>query len=326
MRCLKFIIQHLNLFLNIATFYFGKLLSMTYYILANPFSGNGQGKRVTKALIPYLAQQGISYELFETQHAFDEARLIKVIMTQKTPLDRVLIIGGDGTLSLALNALTPEQPFSYIPAGSGNDFARAFGIPLNQPLKAFKKLHQANPQTIHVLKYDSQEMSGIAVNNIGIGLDAAIVAATNKGEVKQLLNKIKLGRLAYLLNALAVLFSKRPFPITVNHTEFTQAFLFTMTKHPFFGGGIPLAPKGSLLESDIHLVELDHFNLIGIVALIPKVFKGKHFTNRHVHYQIGKTYTLSTTSEQPMQIDGETFVIKANKPLYVTTEERLIMN
>ena len=299
---------------------------MTYYILANPFSGNGQGKRVTKALIPYFVQQGISYELFETQHAFDEARLIKVIMTQKTPLDRVLIIGGDGTLSLALNALPSDQTFSYIPAGSGNDFARDFGIPLNQPLKAFKQLHQANPKTIHVLKYDSQEMSGIAVNNIGIGLDAAIVAATNKGEVKQLLNKIKLGRLAYLLNAVTVLFSKRPFSITVNHTEFKQAFLFTMTKHPFFGGGIPLVPEASPLDSDIHLVELDRFNPFGIVALIPKVFKHKHFANQHVHHQVSLSFDLQITSDQPMQIDGEAYVLKANQMLHVNTEKRFILN
>lgn len=326
MRCLKFIIQYLELFLNIATFYFGKLLSMTYYILANPYSGNGQGKRVTKALIPYLDQQGIPYHLFETQHAFDEARLIKVMINHMTSLDRVLIIGGDGTLSLALNALPPTQAFSYIPAGSGNDFARALDIPLNQPIKTFKRLHQAIPQNIHILKYESTDMTGIAMNNIGIGLDAAIVAATNKGAIKQLLNKIKLGRLAYLLNAVTVLFSKRPFSITVNHTEFKQAFLFTMTKHPFFGGGIPLVPEASPLDSDIHLVELDRFNPFGIVALIPKVFKHKHFANQHVHHQVSLSFDLQITSDQPMQIDGEAYVLKANQMLHVNTEKRFILN
>lgn len=326
MRCLKFIIQHLDPFLNIPIFYFGKILNMTYYILANPFSGNGRGKHVTKVLVHYLEQQGISYQLFETQRAFEEARLIKVIINQKTSLDRVLIIGGDGTLSLALNALPKKQAFSYIPAGSGNDFARALGLPLNQPIQTFKQLHQATPQTIHVINYASKDLSGIAMNNIGIGLDAAIVSATNNGALKQLLNQLKLGRLAYLLNALSVLLTKKTFDIIVNGSHFERVLLFTFTNHPFFGGGIPLAPDAKLTNSDIHLVKLDDLSLWKIALLIPKVFKGKHLTNRHIHYQIAKSYTIYSTSDQPMQIDGETHILKGNLILHINTEKRFIRN
>lgn len=326
LKRLNFIIQYTGMFLNIPSLYSGKIKLMTYYILANPFSGHGHGKRVTKTLIHYLDQEKIAYQLFETQEAFDEPRLIKIILKNKTLTDKLLIIGGDGTLSLALNALPKTLAFSYIPAGSGNDFARALGLSLNNPIETFKALYHAEPHTIHVLKYESTEMSGIAVNNIGIGLDAAIVACANNSPIKDLLNRVKLGQLAYLFSALSVLWTKNSFAVTTNRSSFDQAYLFTLTNHPFFGGGIPLAPDATVTNLDIHLVELDYLPIWQIAALVPKVFKGKHFANQHVHHQITTSFTVNITSDQPMQIDGETFIIKANTPLYVTTQKRLIIN
>lgn len=325
LKRLNFIIQYPGMFLNIPSLYSGKIKLMTYYILANPFSGHGHGKRVTKTLIQYLDQEKIAYQLFETQEAFDEPRLIKTILKNKTLTDKILIIGGDGTLSLSLNALPKTLAFSYIPAGSGNDFARALGLPLNQPIEIFKALHHAKPHDIHVLKYESTEMSGIAMNNIGIGLDAAIVACANNSPIKDLLNRLKLGQLAYLFSALSVLWTKKSFAITTNRSSFDQAYLFTLTNHPFFGGGIPLAPDAKLTNSAIHLVELDYLPIWQIAALIPKVFKGKHFTNKHVHHQVSETFTLRTSSKQPMQIDGETYQLSPHQMLHVSTEKRLII-
>lgn len=298
---------------------------MDYYILANPHAGHGHGQQVTDKLTAYLTQQKITYHLFNTHRPLDEHRLMTDILAQKTRDDRIIIIGGDGTISLAVNALPAEQAFSYIPAGSGNDFARGLEVSLQDTIETFDNIHKSTPQTIYVLKYESEGLSGIATNNFGIGLDAAIVDATNQSLTKGFLNTLKLGQLAYLTTALKIIFSKKPFQVTVNGVTFPKTFLFTLTKHPFFGGGVPLAPDASLMDADIHLVEVDRIHLLGIFALIPKVLKAKHLANKHVHHMVDGSFTLEITSDQPVQIDGEIHQLKAHQTLRVTTEKRTIL-
>jgi YegS/Rv2252/BmrU family lipid kinase len=298
---------------------------MDYYILANPHSGHGHGQQVTDKLTAYLTQEKITYYLFNTHQPFDEHRLMMTILAQKNTDDRIIIIGGDGTISLAVNALPAEQAFSYIPAGSGNDFARGLEVSLQDTIATFDHIHKATPQTIYVLKYESETLSGIATNNFGIGLDAAIVDAANQSLTKGFLNTLKLGQLAYLTTALKIIFAKKPFQVTVNGVTFTKTFLFTLTKHPFFGGGVPLAPNASLMDTDIHLVEVDRIHLLGIFALIPKVLKAKHLANQHVHHMVNNSFTLEITSDQPVQIDGEVHQLKAHQILRITTEKRTIL-
>ncbi|MDR1606018.1 MAG: diacylglycerol kinase family lipid kinase [Streptococcaceae bacterium] len=297
---------------------------MTYYLLANPHAGHGRGQQITDTLISHLQQKQLGFHLFKTEHPLDEPRLIAQILAQKSDEDHLVIIGGDGTISLAVNALPADQPFTYIPAGSGNDFARALGIPLNKPIETFEQSLTALPKTIYVLTYSSEQLSGIAMNNLGIGLDAAIVDAANHSLIKNFLNRLRLGQLAYLVSALGVLFSKKPFTIVANQQTFHKAFLFTLTKHAFFGGGLPIAPDASLDNDEIHIVTLERFNLLGIFALIPKMLQAAHLSNPHVSHLIDQQFQVITTSEQPVQIDGEIYHLPANQTLTLTTEKRTI--
>lgn len=305
--------------------FFGRIEGMIYYILANPHAGHGHGKQVTETLIKHLQTQNIAYKLFETQAPLDEKQLVATILAQKSENDRLLVIGGDGTISLTLNELPPTEIFSYIPAGSGNDLARGLGIALNDAVATFDTLHQAKPSEVFVIKYNSKSLSGFATNNIGIGLDAAIVDAANKSKLKAFLNTIKLGQLSYLISALHVVLTKKSFVITANQVTFDKALLFTVTNHPYFGGGVPLAPEANITAPDLHLVEVDKFNLFGIFRLIPKLLKAKHFANKHVHHLVAKAFTLTTTHSEVVQIDGEICYIQANEPLTITTEKRTIL-
>ncbi len=229
---------------------------------------------------------------------------------------------------MALNALPDDLPFGYIPSGSGNDFARSLGLSFD-PIQAFKNIRQNKTKDFYVIHYKSQSFSGYALNNVGIGLDAAIVKATNSGRMKNMLNALKLGRLSYFLTALHVLFSKKPFEISVynmkNAFKFDNAFLLTFTKHPYFGGGIQIAPEATNLSKEIHLVELDRYSIPKIFSLIPSVLKGKHLDNNLFHHSVSTAAAVTPQSVQPVQIDGESFTIQANDTLTLTSEKRKII-
>ncbi|MFK4965625.1 diacylglycerol/lipid kinase family protein [Lactococcus garvieae] len=301
---------------------------MIYYILANPNAGSRKGERSLKLLLPYLEKEGLSYKLFATEHTGQEASFIQKILDEKSTEDQLIILGGDGTISLALNALPDDLPFGYIPSGSGNDFARSLGLSFD-PIQAFKNIRQNKTKDFYVIHYKSQSFSGYALNNVGIGLDAAIVKATNGGRMKNILNALKLGRLSYFMTALHVLFSKKPFEINVynmkNAFKFDNAFLLTFTKHPYFGGGIQIAPEATNLSKEIHLVELDRYSIPKIFSLIPSVLKGKHLDNDLFHHSVSTAAAVTSQSVQPVQIDGESFTIQDNDTLTLTSEKRKIV-
>lgn len=301
---------------------------MIYYILANPNAGSRKGERSLKLLLPYLEKEGLSYKLFATEHTGQEASFIQKILEEKSTEDQLIILGGDGTISLALNALPDDLPFGYIPSGSGNDFARSLGLSFD-PIQSFNNIRQNKTKDFYVIHYKSQSFSGYALNNVGIGLDAAIVKATNGGRMKNMLNALKLGRLSYFLTALHVLFSKKPFEISVynmkNAFKFDNAFLLTFTKHPYFGGGIQIAPEATNLSKEIHLVELDRYSIPKIFSLIPSVLKGKHLDNNLFHHSVSTAAAVTPQSVQPVQIDGESFTIQANDTLTLTSEKRKII-
>ena len=49
-------------------------------------------------------------------------------------MDALVVVGGDGIISLALQVLAQtDVPLGIIPAGTGNDHAREFGIPTKDP-------------------------------------------------------------------------------------------------------------------------------------------------------------------------------------------------
>ena len=82
-----------------------------------------------------------------TEHTGQEAAFIQKILEEKTTDDQLIILGGDGTISLALNALPDDLCFGYIPSGSGNDFARSLGLSFD-PIQAFKNIYNMNKTTL----------------------------------------------------------------------------------------------------------------------------------------------------------------------------------
>ena len=127
----------------------------------------------------------------------------------------LVVLGGDGTLHNVINSLLPYDstiPLSYIPCGSGNDFARGVGLSRNIDKALHQILRTRRPkeiQTIHYVEANQEEI-GLATNNVGLGLDAAIVE-NQRIVIKKALNKFKLGSLSYISSIIHVFLDKKAF-------------------------------------------------------------------------------------------------------------------
>jgi YegS/Rv2252/BmrU family lipid kinase len=294
---------------------------MNYFLLVNPHAGSGRAREIADTLYTYLDNQQINYIKLETTKSGQETELVAKYLTDHQDDDRLIVLGGDGTISLVVDQLPNDMPFSYIPAGSGNDFARALEIP-RDPIAAFQAIENGEVHDINILRYQSETLNGYALNNIGIGLDGAIIKATSNSRLKRVMNKLKLGQLSYLLSALHVLFTKKSFKVSANDEHFDNALIFTIAKHPYFGGGIPIAPDASSFDDSAHLVVIDRVFLPKLFSLIPSLIKGQHLDKDVTTYVDNKTFTITPESDQPVQVDGEVAEISANETLHITVDTR----
>ncbi len=323
-----------------------KIVKFHYILLINQVSGNGNGKKTGEIIQNLLNEQHMSYESHYTEYAGHEAKIVEELALSKLvgwndeikaayedkiyPL--LVVIGGDGTLHQVLNQfyrMNKEFPVSYIPGGSGNDFARGIKLP-KDPQKAFWAIQRAKePQMVNTLTYDEkiQNEKGLVINNVGIGLDAAIVAATNNSLTKKALNKYNLGSFAYIASIVKVLFTQKGFPILleVNGEEhtFKKAFLCTTTNHPYFGGGVAIAPMAKANEDNLDLVIVERISMIKILGLVLRLITNKLTTSKHYHHYSGHKLRIISTVPQYGQADGE---VMGSRPFDITfaTKSQLI--
>ncbi|WP_461213547.1 diacylglycerol/lipid kinase family protein [Lacticaseibacillus sp. GG6-2] len=304
-----------------------------YYIIFNPAAGSGTAVDVFKKIRAVLDERGIQYEIKVSRYAGHAIQLAKQIGSFNQKPDAVmLVIGGDGTLNQAITGLRqtehPEMPVAYIPAGSGNDFAR--GIKMAQdPLKALEQvLRTEKPLVLDVGHYveKTRHDSGYFVNNIGVGFDAATVAATNRSRFKKFLNRVHLGSLAYMVGVVTVFFSRKPFPVAVyvdgKRTYIPHAFLVTTTNHPFFGGGVRILPSADPTDGKLDLIVVEHINTPYFLFLVLQLLLGRHTKYKRVHVFEANRIELETSSLEFGQMDGEEMGIRPYELSFRVEQQR----
>lgn len=295
--------------------------NLTLHLLVNQQAGSGKGARQCKEVKRQLTKRDIPFQTYLTDYAGHEKEIVESLLSgplkpyeEGKPLtDLLVVLGGDGTLHEVVNALKhyPEIPIAYIPSGSGNDFARGVGIPrkVNQALERI--LNTTYPKSVSLMQATDvhSNETKLILNNVGVGIDAKIVATANHSKAKSLLNQLKLGSLSYVSAAFSSIFKQPSFPLIVEtdgaKQEFKKAFLCTTTNHPYFGGGVAIDPTASVFTDDIHLIVVEKIFPLSLAWLIIKLFFKQHLTSPHLHRFIDSELILTCPVAQNGQADGE---------------------
>ena len=236
--------------------------------------------------------------------------------------DAILIFGGDGTIHRHLNQLARlALPVLIVPAGSGNDSARALGLRrIRNSLAAWKKFTtgSGNIRTIDLGTITS--LDGSARNSTpatqyfacvaGVGLDTEVARRANA------LPRWLRGHGGYALSLAPSVFSFAPFPMKITTQSEAQqddwllrsnqpTILAAFANTPTFGGGMKIAPQAKMDDGllDICIVRgIDPFKL---VCLFPTVYAGKHLGIRGVEYFHSARARIETEHPLDIYADGE---------------------
>ena len=97
-------------------------------LIINPRSGKSKKKKVFSAIEETIRDEGWTVETYFTEYRGHATELAE----RAGGYDRIVCVGGDGTLNEVINGLMTleKRPeIGYIPAGSTNDFAAGIGLP-----------------------------------------------------------------------------------------------------------------------------------------------------------------------------------------------------
>jgi len=270
-----------------------------FVVVTNPFAGVG---RAAAALRIACARLGVQpTDAIETSHDNHFAeRLQRAVAAAGKPVT-VLCVGGDGTLSMVVNALESPQDvtLAIVPAGSGNDFGLALGIrTLAQALDA---IAGQNTQVVDLGAINGRRF----INCVGMGLDGEIARTA------ALIRARGLARgLSYYVAALFGLWRVRPVGAHIESAAFSgrmeDLLMLTVGNGPWYGGGYRGAPKAQLNDGLLDCYAFaDLPGGMRRLELMQLIRRGKHLAHPVVTSLLTQTLDVNFDREIAMHVDGE---------------------
>ena len=241
--------------------------------LTNPVSGHGAAVAAAHTAIARLHHHGVEVVEIIGDSAEDARYLVSAALDKGT--DAVMVTGGDGVISNALQVLAgTDVPLGIIPAGTGNDHAREFGIPTKDPEAAADIIIDGWTETI-----DLGRIQG------GTGFEkwfGTVAAAGFDSLVTDRANRMRWphGRARYYLAMLAELSQLRllPFRLVLDGTNEIDADItlaaFGNTRS--YGGGLLICPNADRTDGLLDITMAHSGSRTKLVRLFPTVMKGTH--------------------------------------------------
>lgn len=283
-----------------------------YYFIVNEQGGSGKAKKTWAKVQKLLEKSKTEYKALFTQKdisASDIARNISSLDGHKN----IVVAGGDGTINEVLNGLGNFEDISLgvIPTGSGNDFARGIGISKNTRKTLSRILASDGIRKIDLgrVHYDDGRTRLFGISS-GLGMDAIVCKKALVSKLKNVLNKIGLGKFTYILYTIHTLFSMSTdtFRISFDGAEpqvFEKLIFIAMMNCVAEGGGVKMAPQAKVDDGKLSICIAAGIKKLTAFFYFPLLIVGKHKKLRG--FTLTDCQKLEITSGQPatLHLDGE---------------------
>lgn len=276
-----------------------------YLFIINPRSGGGAGGRTWLTVEGLMKERNLPYRTLFTHSADGAEALVQGALTHHEDWKAAIVIGGDGTLHSILGALRGKDvPLAVIPAGSGNDTARGFGIPL--------ATEAALEAALGDRFIDADLLSGadgLTMTAVASGFDAQVAENVNTSWYKRVCNAIGAGQLAYIIGILHTLITFKPCRVSVacdgKEHVFEKAWLVSICNLPSYGGGLLICPQAKADDGQLDVCVVHGCSRAQLLRLFPTVLKGKHVALPFVSMLRGRSVAVKFAEARPAIGDGE---------------------
>ncbi|GGI08859.1 diacylglycerol/lipid kinase family protein [Egicoccus halophilus] len=214
----------------------------------------------------------------------------------------LVVCGGDGSLHVAVGRLHATDrrdiPVGLLPLGTGNDFARALGVPLEDPAAAARHLLAAVPRPMDLLVEDGGRA---CVNALHLGLGATAAARADA-------LKSSLSGLAYPVGALlaGVTETSEPVEVVVDGRRLSDGptLLVAVCNGTSFGGGARVAPDADPTDGLLDVVVVQATGPLERAAFGLALQRGTHLERDDVLLARGREVSVQGHDLRD-DVDGE---------------------
>ena len=273
-------------------------------LFVNPIAGRGRAAARLPGIVSALAASGVDADVRESSSRGDVEAA--VLAAAESGEERVIVAGGDGSMHEATNGLMRAgrgTALGLVPVGTGNDFARAAGIPADLSAAAAqlgRRIANGTPLgAVDVGQCNGRFFS----NGVGIGIDAK-VASIAAGI------RLPIGNLVYIIGVMRCLYDGIATPSMAVSVDGETAWsgpttLTNVSNGAWVGGQFHIAPDADISDGELNVVIAAAVSRRRVVTLLPALMKGRHLDAPEIKQVMGKRIVV--TCERPIvaHLDGE---------------------
>lgn len=290
--------------------------TMTIRVILNPRAGSGRAAARLPEIRRALTQAGLAFEIHETSGPGHATRLARE--AHRDGVETIAIVGGDGTTNEVAQAYldpsgapTPGPQLALIPAGTGGDFRKTFGLD-DSVDAAVTRLKRSAPRQIDLGVLECEAADGSRsthafINIMSFGIGGLTDRLVNAGP------KWLGGKAAFFLGTLRALASYRnaAVEVMVDGKPWLRGPVLNVAvaNGQYFGGGMHIAPDADPSDGRFDIVAMGDISPARSLVLTPKVYKGTHIGQHQILSCRGSSVearALKLDEEVLIDNDGET--------------------
>jgi diacylglycerol kinase (ATP) len=233
--------------------------------------------------------------------------LAKEVSAAAEAADAVVAAGGDGTLSLLVNALGDrlgDVALGVVPLGTGNDFARTLGLP-DKPEEAAAAVARGRTRPVDVGRISGVGGSRLFVNSSLGGFPVHVDREIDE-EVKK-----KLGPLAFWIAGAKAATDLERSTVAVNGRAVRECVAVGIGNGRSAGGGIEMWPEARIDDGLLDACLLPISNVREAARLAVKVRAGEHVDIEGVVTVRDRRLEIDCDGALEFNVDGELPGIRA---------------
>ena len=265
-------------------------------VIYNPTAGRGKARRWVREVEEHLRGRGARVDCEPSTGPDDLVRI--AAESSRASYDRVVVVGGDGTLNLAVREFDLARgTLALIPTGSGDDFARVTGIPRNIR-KACDLVIDGQVRETDVAVANGLRYLGVA----GLGFDSEVADFANRNV------KFLRGSAVYLYAIFRVLpkFTPRRVRIRTENGVRDEEIMFAAVGNSRqYGGGIRITPDAKIDDGLLDLCIVHRTTRMELLKTLPKAYTGAHVRSAFVEMGRGREFHFDGEQVMAVYADGE---------------------
>lgn len=280
-------------------------------ILANPCAGRGRRGDATAPLRELARRHGAELRWPDTV----DALLAETRGAVEEGVPRLAVAGGDGTLHRVAGELAgSDTALAVLPRGTGNDFARALGVPLDLE-RAARVAVAGTVRTLDLGRVDGRAFLTVA----GAGFHGAVAHYANVRA------RFVRGPAVYPWAVLRTLGRYEPpfFRVRYDGGRYEdRAWMVLLANTAWFGGGMRVAPGADPEDGRLELVIVRAIGRAALLRVFPRVYRGSHVGHPAVVLASTRGATIEIDRSEVWYADGEPLTAAGTGSARVTVEAR----